>query len=271
MPNRIIREGILSSERVDKLSAEAEVFYRRLHSVVDDFGRYFAKPELIMSASFPLRPTRYNAQQIGLWLAECEKARLAVVYEIDGKTYLQLLDFRQQERAKASKFPAPHTSSAQRSLLDRTADDAQTPRNGKASAHLGGGGGGVVFGDVSEGEDVGDTAELDARSPPGTLVTALPLIDGTSFEITENDVEGWQNVYPGIDVRNQVLRIREWCVSNPKKRKTARGVRGFVTNWLGKEQDRGGTRTPGAPRTDRAASNQRVADEFVREREARDA
>jgi len=30
MPDRVVREAILTSERVDKLDAEAEVFYRRL-------------------------------------------------------------------------------------------------------------------------------------------------------------------------------------------------------------------------------------------------
>ena len=36
MPNRILREGILTSERVNALSWEAEVFYRRLMSAVDE-------------------------------------------------------------------------------------------------------------------------------------------------------------------------------------------------------------------------------------------
>ena len=40
MPNRIIREGILSSDRVDQLDPPAEVFYRRLMSKVDDHGLF---------------------------------------------------------------------------------------------------------------------------------------------------------------------------------------------------------------------------------------
>ncbi len=40
MPNRVIREGILNSQRVNKLTEPAELFYRRLMSVVDDFGRF---------------------------------------------------------------------------------------------------------------------------------------------------------------------------------------------------------------------------------------
>ncbi len=47
MPNRILREGILTSERVNLLSWEAEVFYRRLMSVVDDYGRFHAHPALL--------------------------------------------------------------------------------------------------------------------------------------------------------------------------------------------------------------------------------
>ena len=54
MPNMILREGILTSERVNSLTTEEEIFYRRLISVVDDYGRYYAKPELLRSACFPL-------------------------------------------------------------------------------------------------------------------------------------------------------------------------------------------------------------------------
>jgi hypothetical protein len=33
MPNRILREGILESERIDKIGPMSELFYRRLMSV----------------------------------------------------------------------------------------------------------------------------------------------------------------------------------------------------------------------------------------------
>ena len=40
MPSRIIRDGILTSERINALTERAELFYRRLMSVVDDYGRF---------------------------------------------------------------------------------------------------------------------------------------------------------------------------------------------------------------------------------------
>ena len=39
MPNRMIREELLTCEKVNELSFGAEIFYRRLMSVADDFGR----------------------------------------------------------------------------------------------------------------------------------------------------------------------------------------------------------------------------------------
>ena len=58
MPNRVIREGILTSERIEMLGWAEEVFYRRLMSVVDDFGRYYARPALLRAACYPLLLTK---------------------------------------------------------------------------------------------------------------------------------------------------------------------------------------------------------------------
>lgn len=106
MPNRIIREGILTSERVDSLPSWAsEVFYRRLMNVVDDFGRYYANSSLLRAACYPLKIDKVSNADIDKWLADCAGAGLVSTYDSGGRRYLQMLDFRQQERAKASKFP----------------------------------------------------------------------------------------------------------------------------------------------------------------------
>ena len=109
MPNRILREGILSSERVDQVAGEppVEVTYRRLFSVADDFGRFSAHPSLVRAAVYPLRLDQYSDAQISDHLMSCEAAGLIRLYEVHGKRYLELLDFRQKTRAKASKYPAP--------------------------------------------------------------------------------------------------------------------------------------------------------------------
>lgn len=107
MPNRILREGILTSERVNALPSEAEIFYRRLMSVVDDFGRYPAHPALLRAALYPLQLDRVREANMERLLAACEKVRLVRLYVVAGKRYLELLDFGQHVRAKHSKCPAP--------------------------------------------------------------------------------------------------------------------------------------------------------------------
>lgn len=107
MPSRIIREGILTSEAINNLSYEAEVFYRRLHSVVDDYGRFFANPQLLRAHCYPLRLDTVTDKMIKQWVSECEKASLIQVYEQDGKGYLQVEKFDQQIRQKRMKFPEP--------------------------------------------------------------------------------------------------------------------------------------------------------------------
>lgn len=127
MPNRILREGILTSPRMAKLGWAEEVLYRRLMSVVDDFGRYFADPGLVRAACFPRQLNKVSDSDIGKWLQVIAAAGLVRVYPAqDGESYLELIDFRQQVRAAKSKFPEPPSTCV--------ADAQQVQSNPPASA-----------------------------------------------------------------------------------------------------------------------------------------
>lgn len=108
MPSRVLREGILTSERVNQLSPLAELFYRRLMSVADDHGRYFAHPALLRSACYPLRVERVKESEVQRWLEECERADLLATYTVGHTKYVQLFDFHQRPRHR-SKYPDPVT------------------------------------------------------------------------------------------------------------------------------------------------------------------
>jgi hypothetical protein len=106
MPTRLLREGILSSDRVELLDPPAEVFYRRLMSKVDDHGLYDARPSVLRASLYPLRIDRVREADISRWIAACEKAGLIVLYEADRKPYLMLLNTGWEKRSKA-KYPLP--------------------------------------------------------------------------------------------------------------------------------------------------------------------
>jgi len=109
MPSRLIREGILTSDRVDALDFAAEVFYRRLMSKVDDHGLFDARPAVLRASLYPLRIDRVREADITRWIATCEMAGVIALYSHDGKPYLRMLDTRWPARSDP-KYPMPPDS-----------------------------------------------------------------------------------------------------------------------------------------------------------------
>jgi hypothetical protein len=132
MPNRVVREDILHSDRVDKLTYPAEVFYRRLMSMLDDFGLGDGRLSVIRSTLYPLRLDRVSEADLGKWIAECEKAGLVSRYTVDEKPYVVLHNFRQSPRQKRQKYPPPPNLQADASTCKQMQADArlnETKRN----------------------------------------------------------------------------------------------------------------------------------------------
>ncbi len=107
MPERMLRPGIITSEAVNKLSFAAEVFYRRLMSIVDDYGRFDGRAAILRANLYPLKLGSVVEPDVEKWLAECAGAGLVRVYEVEQKRYVMVEKFDQRLRAKKSKWPAP--------------------------------------------------------------------------------------------------------------------------------------------------------------------
>ena len=63
------------------------------------------------------------------------------------------------------------------------------------------------------------------------------LNDATEYEVSENDVVTYQQLYPGIDVKQELRNIEAWCLSNPRNRKTRNGAKRFLNAWLSRAQN----------------------------------
>lgn len=59
--------------------------------------------------------------------------------------------------------------------------------------------------------------------------------------IMKSDVESWAELYPAVDVEQELRNMKGWLNANPKKRKTKSGIPRFINAWLSKEQDKGGS------------------------------
>lgn len=78
-----------------------------------------------------------------------------------------------------------------------------------------------------------ETTELD-------VVITLPLNDGNQYLVLKTDVYTWEELYPAVNVQQELRNMKGWLIANKAKRKTRRGIPRFINSWLKKEQDKGG-------------------------------
>ena len=95
-------------------------------------------------------------------------------------------------------------------------------------------------------KDINTFAQSSGKqtSEPEADVEALVLNDGSEWKPSQALFAEYVRLYPNVDVKQQFNEMRGWCISNPQKRKTRRGVARFVNSWLSREQDRGYKKTP---------------------------
>ena len=84
----------------------------------------------------------------------------------------------------------------------------------------------------------------DACAEPVT-VSAPPIIsiilnDKSFFDVSPEDYNRWCELYPAVNVMQELRKMSSWSTDNPKRRKTKSGIRRFINAWLSKEQDKGG-------------------------------
>jgi len=206
VPNRILRPGILTSERVNALKPHAELFYRRLMSVVDDFGRYSAHPQILRAHCYPLRIDEVREADISRFLTEVQDAGLIALYAVDGRNYLEMKDFRQQMRAEKSAYP----SSALGVSSGGVADDKRVI----ADAHL--------VGDVVEGGD--EDEKIGKQAKPARPKHSLSDDDFLA-SLRENPA------YDHVDLKIEMAKMDVWLQTPSGKRRKGK-TRAFILNWL---------------------------------------
>ncbi len=100
--------------------------------------------------------------------------------------------------------------------------------------------------------DTNKDNDREKQPEPEADVELIPLNDGSGWRPSQSLYEEYCRLYPGVNVQQEFRGMRAWCLANPSKRKTRRGVTAFVNNWLSKSQNQGYRR----PAPSRNAFNQ---------------
>ena len=170
MPARVIREEILSSDSLSQVSLEADLLFRSLILVADDFGRLDGRVAMVRLKCFPLRSS-VTEKKVTQWLAELTSIPGAPpirCYAVEGRPYIQLTGWEKHRgksrRASKSKFPEEPEEQ-----INASPEIPGDPgESGKSARGYGGGSEGMEM--ESRGIP-GNLPEIPAASPPA--VSAL--------------------------------------------------------------------------------------------------
>lgn len=131
MPNRLLKEGICTSDAINSLSSDSEVLFYRLLVVADDYGRMDARLPIIKSQCFPLKDS-ITVAKIEKLIQELNANNLISLYKVGGKPFLFIRKWDQRQRSHA-KYPDPENADDS----DLSADCGQVPADGGLGLGLG--------------------------------------------------------------------------------------------------------------------------------------
>lgn len=224
MPNRILREGILDSGAVNSLTWPSELFYRKLMSVVDDFGLFDGRLEVLRSRLYALQLDRVRVADVASWIAECEKAGLIRTYTVDSKPYI-LFHKLGPQRAKRSKYPRPPDGPP---LIDGLRADesrcAQTRANVTDPEY-------EYVGAIDFGFGVGGSrGEGSGQSPPESVLARQWLMMHRGPKLRGTDLESIMQVIAEL-LRQGTPQSEIEARINDKNRRRTETIWEFEKHW----------------------------------------
>ena len=92
--------------------------------------------------------------------------------------------------------------------------------------------------DKDKDEDSTSCAAASATPPESDVFMRLLTVDGKEYPVTFTDISKAKQLYPAVDVEQEIRNMYGWLDGNPRNRKTWDGMKRFINSWLAKEQNR---------------------------------
>lgn len=95
-----------------------------------------------------------------------------------------------------------------------------------------------IIRNIRSKEDINTTCpeQTSFASEPVMDLPPLILKDGSRFHISQNHFNEFVNAYPGVDVRDQIMKMSQWLKTNQTKRKTKNGIMRFINSWIARSE-----------------------------------
>ncbi|QEL15620.1 hypothetical protein [Limnoglobus roseus] len=103
----------------------------------------------------------------------------------------------------------------------------------------------------TESASVPAAAESNHNAGTSGVVLTFPVRQGKrgtgpiEWQLTAAKIGEWNPTFPGVDVTAECRKALAWVQAKPERRKTSKGMEGFLVGWLTRES-KGGERRSGA-------------------------
>lgn len=83
--------------------------------------------------------------------------------------------------------------------------------------------------------------------PDGTVLTFKTVGDVKLWHLTQSQIQEWDALFPAMDILACCREAWAWVDAKPSNRKTASGMKSFLTKWITRKVDAGSHRKPPPP------------------------
>jgi len=254
---RTVKPELLEDEKTGPLAHDTWRLYVSTWLVADDYGNFRASPLLVHGVIF----WAHAGVDVARMLRELGDAGLLVFYTVRGQRYAHITGWSKHQKVDhpgKPLCPGPDQgdtgegSGGDGGPTDsggtRSTDSRESREPLARESRLTGTGTRTKERTTERGEDTSFSGAAGKTPPtpadePRALLT-FPTVRGsergpTEWHYTEALEGELRGCFPTLDVRSAVRASLAWIMANESNRKTARGMRRFVTNWLQRAQNRG--------------------------------
>jgi len=237
---RNIKPGFFKNEQLVELSFATRLLFIGLWTLADREGRLEDRPKRIKMEVFP-----GDSVDVDKALDELDADGFIQRYEVGGELYIQILSFGKHQnphhREPPSTIPAPGSPGLSPAGTGPKPEAPDLFHDGKAPGQPQSDPADSLIPDSPSliRDRTAPSASPSTPQPdPSVVVEKIPLCDGSEYPVTRDFVDELDRLYPAVDPVQTLREIRGWCLGNPKRTKTRRGVRGFIVAWFAREQDK---------------------------------
>ena len=182
-------------------------------------------------------------EEIALELDEEEENVKVTVQFLMAQGLLQLIDESEYELTECSRMVGSESASAERMRRLRDKKTSQCDIGVTQQLHLS---------DVEKEKEIEIDKDKEIENKyicpevnsgqPQPKVEIEPVAENrTKVEIEPSCSKAelkLKEIYPAVDVEQALRNMRGWLDSNPRNKKTPRGIKRFITSWISREQDK---------------------------------